>query len=364
MTSEPNRSSPDYARGVWLDWRTISASAAALAIAFAVVFIAWIILRPLAILLMSIVLAETLEPLASRLQQHVRRSVAVLLTYLGLVGIMILLTLTIVPAVLAEVGDLAEEIPDAQEQVMGWINDQGWVSEEQITGYLEEQMGEGGQLAGIPLAIAGAAVELALAVFLSIYWLIGKPGARSLFFSMIPPDRRDEAESIAAEVGSTIGGYIRGVVVSGAILGVIAFLGLTLIGVDFALPLAMFTFFGELVPVLGPLLAVIPVLIVAAFDGLTTVLLVLGLYLGLQLLESSLVYPQVMKRQASIPPIVVIFALLAGGSVGGIIGALVAIPLAGAIRVLILRLVVPRVQERLGNDQPASESRTESTRSA
>jgi predicted PurR-regulated permease PerM len=81
--------------------------------------------------------------------------------------------------------------------------------------------------------------------------------------------------------------------------------------------------------------------------------MVLGLYLGIQLLESSVVYPQVMARQASIPPILVVFALLAGGSVGGIIGALVAIPLSGAIRVLILRLAVPRIQERLGHNQPA-----------
>jgi predicted PurR-regulated permease PerM len=340
-------------QGVWIDWRTIAASAAALAIAFALVYIAWMVLRPLAVLMMSIVLAETLAPLASRLEQYMRRSLAVLVTYLSVVLVMILLALTIVPAVLAEVGDLAEEVPDGFDQVTQWIDEQGWVSEDQITEYFEGQMEEGGQLAGIPIAIASGLVELTLAVFLSIYWLIGKPGARSLFMSMVPPDRREEAEDIASEVGSTIGGYIRGVVISGAILAVIAFIGLTIIGVDFALPLAMFMFFGELVPVLGPLIALIPALIVAAFDGMTTVLLVLGLYVLLQLLESSVVYPQVMKRQASIPPIVVIFALLAGGSVGGLIGALVAIPLAGAIRVLILRLVVPQVQERLGHNQPA-----------
>jgi predicted PurR-regulated permease PerM len=350
---EQQETSSHPRHGVWVDWRTITASAAALAIAFAIVFIAWMVLRPLAILLMSIILAETLEPLATRFQRRMSRSLAVLLTYLSVVVVMILLALTIVPAVLTEIGDLGEEIPDAYDQVTGWIDEQGWVSEDQITGYFEGQMEEGGQLAGIPLAIAGAAVEIALAVFLSIYWLIGKPGARSLFMSMVPPERREEAEDIAAEVGATVGGYVRGVAISGAILAVIAFIGLTIIGVDFALPLAMFMFFGELVPVLGPVIALIPMLIVAAFDSMTTVLLVLLLYVILQLLESSLVYPKVMERQASIPPIVVIFALLAGGSVGGIIGALVAIPLAGAIRVLILRLVVPRVQERLGHNQPA-----------
>jgi putative heme transporter len=344
-------------RHIWMDWRSIVASAAALALAFAIVFIAWMILRPLAILLMSIILAEALEPIANRFQQYMRRSFAVLLTYLSVVLAIIVLILTIIPSILTEVGEFADAAPDAIDDLVEWVDSQGWVSEDQLTGFFEGQMENGGGgFAEVPLLIVSGLAELTLAIFLSIYWLIGKPGAKSLVLSMIPPDRREEASDISAEVGSTIGGYIRGVVISGAILAVIAFIGLTIIGVDFALPLAMFMFFGELIPVIGPLAAIIPALIVAAFDGGTTVLLVIGLYLVIQFLESSVVYPQVMKRQASIPPILVIFALLAGGSVGGLIGALVAIPLAGAIRVLILRLAVPQFQERLGNNQPVKSS--------
>lgn len=350
-----DRDSQDHQPGshVWIDWRSIAASAAALAIAFAIVFVAWIILRPLAILLMSIILAEALEPLVDRFQRRMKRTYAVLLTYLALVLTLVLLALTIVPWVLTEVGDLTESVPEAVDDVTAWVEEQGWVSEDQLTGFFEGQMENGGGFAEVPMMIVSGLAELTLAIFLSIYWLIGKPGAKSLVLSMVPPARRDEAEDIAAEVGSTIGGYIRGVVISGAILALIAFIGLTVIGVDFALPLAMLMFFGELIPIIGPLAALIPALIVAAFDGITTLLLVIGLYLIMQVLESSLIYPQVMKQQTNIPPILVIFALLAGGSVGGLIGALVAIPLAGAIRVLLLRLAVPRIQKRLGNNQPA-----------
>lgn len=355
-TSEKSNEAQDRKQHVWLDWRTIAASAAALAIAFAIVFIAWMILRPLAILLMSIILAETLEPLVQRFEQRMRRSFAVVLAYLSVVFGVILLALTVVPLVLTEVGDLTETIPEAVDDLTQWVDEQGWVSEDQLTEFFEGQMENGGGgFAEVPLMVVSGLAELTLAVFLSIYWLIGKPGARSLALSMVPPDRRDEAEEISAEVGSTVGGYIRGVVISGAILAVIAFIGLTLIGVDFALPLAMLMFFGELIPIIGPLAALVPAMIVAAFDSMTTLLLVIGLYLVVQFLESSVVYPQVMKRQASIPPILVIFALLAGGSVGGLIGALVAIPLAGAIRVLIIRLAVPRIQKRLGNNQPVEE---------
>lgn len=345
-------------RRIWVDWHSIAANAVALALAFGILFISWVVVRPLAILLMSIVLAETLEPVVTWLQRWMRRSIAVLLTYLGVVLVIILLVLTLLPAILTEIGSLTEQAPDAADSVRSWIDEQGWISQDQLTQYLESQsQGGGGQLAAIPLAIASAVVELGIAIFLSIYWLIGKPGARMLMLSMVPPENRHRAEGIAEEVGTSIGGYIRGVVITGAILAVLAFIGLTLIGVDYALPLAMVVFFGELIPVLGPIIALIPALIVAAFDGLITVVLVLGLYLLIQLLESSFVYPQVMKRQASIPPIVVIFALLAGGSVGGIIGALVAIPLSGAIRVLILRLAIPELQRRMGHDQPVEEPR-------
>jgi putative heme transporter len=340
-------------RRVRFDWHSIAASAAALAIAFGLLFIAWMILRPLAILLMAIIVAETLEPVVKRLEQRMRRTYAVMLSYLGVLLVVIVGILTIVPAVMTEVSDLIEDLPDTLEGVTAWIDEQGWISEEQITDYLEGQMEAGGELAAVPLLIASTVIEFVLAVFLSLYWLIGKPGAKSLMLSMVPPDDRQMAEDIAEEVGSTMGGYVRGVVISGAILATLAFIGLTVIGVDFALPLAVIVLFGELIPIVGPIVALIPALAVAAFDSLTQVLLVLGLYLLIQLLESSVVYPQVMKRQASIPPILVVFAILAGGSVGGIIGALVAIPLTGGIRVLLLRLAVPRVQRRWGDDQPA-----------
>lgn len=344
---------PGRASRIWIDWRSIVASAAALAIAFGLVFIAWMILRPLAILLMSIILAETLEPVVTWLEKRMRRSFAVLVTYLSVVFVLILLLLTLLPVILTQVGNLTEQVPESRDQVMSWIDEQGWVSSDQISGYLEGQMGGGGGgLASIPIAIVSGVVELALAVFLSIYWLIGKPGAKSLMLSMIPPHRRDEAEDIAAEVGSTIGGYIRGAVMTGAVIATIGFVGLTIIGIDYALPLAMIMFFGELVPVLGPMIAFTPVLLLAALDGVTTFLLAIGLYIALQLIESSFVYPQIMKHETSIPPLLVIFALFAGGSVGGIIGALVAIPLSGAIRVLILRLIVPWVQENLGHNEP------------
>lgn len=340
-------------RRVFVDWHSIAASAVALAIAFGILFIAWMILRPLAILLMSIVVAETLEPVVKRLQRRMQRPYAVGIAYLGVLLVLVIAMLTIVPAIVSEVSGLVDDFPQLRDDATSWIEEQGWISEDQITQFFEGQTGQGSQLAAVPILIAGSFLELVMAIFLSLYWLIGKPGAKSLMFTMVPPEHRDTAADVAEEVGFTVGGYVRGVILSGVIQATLAFVGLTVIGVDFAIPLAILVFFGELVPIIGPIIAAIPAILVAAFDSPTQVLLVIGLYLLIQLLESSVVYPQVMKRQASIPPVLVIFAILAGGSVGGIIGALVAIPLVGALRVLVMRLAVPEIQRRLGDNQPA-----------
>lgn len=347
-----NQDTTPARRRITIDWKSITASAVALALAFGILYIAWLVVIPLAVLLMSIVLAETLEPLVGWLQRWMRRSIAVITAYLSIVLFVLLIVLGTVPVVLSDISGLDDQLPQFREDVSSWFEQQGWVSQEQVMSFLEGQTTSGGQLATIPLTIFGGLLNIFLAIFLSIYWLIAKPGARSLMLSMVPPEHRERASDVAEEVGATVGGYLRGVVITGGILAVITYIGLTIIGVDYALPLAIIVFFGEFVPILGPIITAIPALGVAAFGGLTQVLLVAGLYIVVQLLENNLIYPQVMKRATSIPPFLVIFAILAGGSVGGLVGALVAIPLAGAIRVLVLELAIPELQHRMGDDQP------------
>jgi predicted PurR-regulated permease PerM len=336
-----------------LNWTGIAASAAALAIAFTIIFLTWMLIRPLAIFLAAIVVAEALEPIVKRLERWVRRTLAIVLTYAAIVLVLVAATLVVIPTVLADLGALADELPDV-EQIQEWLDEREWVSTEQITQWLEGQAGEGGQLAMIPLMVVAAFFEILLAIFLSFYWLIAKPGLWHLVHSVTPKQRREKTDSVITEVGATIGGYVRGVVIDGILLGTIAFIALTLIGIDFALPLAILVVFGEFIPIVGPVLVAIPALIIAAFEGTWQVIAVAGLFVGLQILQSAVTYPMIMKSQADIPPLLVLFALLAGGSVAGILGALVAIPLSGGIRIVILRVVVPFIQGYLGiEDQEA-----------
>jgi putative heme transporter len=141
-----------------------------------------------------------------------------------------------------------------------------------------------------------------------------------------------------------MGGYVRGVAIDGAILAVLVYIGLIILDVRFALVLALIAFLGEIVPVAGPIIASIPAIAIALLDSPTKALAVAAFYLAIQQFESYVLLPNVMQNQAHIPPLLSIIALFAGGTVGNILGALIAIPLTGALRVLVLRAVAPAIR--------------------
>lgn len=121
-------------------------------------------------------------------------------------------------------------------------------------------------------------------------------------------------------------------------------------GVNYPLVMAIFAAFGELIPILGPNLAAIPAIIVAFLESWQLALAVVVFYLILQQLESNIFVPIIMKNQANIPPLLVIISVSFGGAIAGILGAIVAIPAAGALRVIILRVVAPAIRRWTGAD--------------
>ncbi len=123
--------------------------------------------------------------------------------------------------------------------------------------------------------------------------------------------------------------------------------------------LALLAALGEFVPVVGPIAASVPAIVIALLDSPLKALLVLAFYAVVQLAESYLLLPNVMRTQSDIPPLLVLFALAAGGAIGGILGALVAIPLAGAIQVLVVRVLAPTVRRWTGAPNPDEEGTEE-----
>jgi predicted PurR-regulated permease PerM len=325
--------------------------ALALAVAFKLLDLAWLIARPLALLLVAIVLAEALAPLVSRLSRRLPRPLAIGLVYLALVLISAVIGWIMIPGLIGQGQEVAANAPDILQSARRWIDRFGPVGSGQITDFLTSRAGHfSDQLVAIPLTIASSAFEIFAVIFLSVYWLIEAPDLRRFALSLCPERHQEKMGEVLSEMGRSMGGYIRGTVLNGLIIGGLAYVGYLIIGLRYPLVLALVAGTMELVPVLGPIIAAIPTVLIALTDSPTKALIVLAFWVALQQAEGHLVTPNVMRSQTDVPQLLVLFALLAGGALGGILGALVAIPVSGALRVLVLRVLAPALRRNLADE--------------
>jgi predicted PurR-regulated permease PerM len=143
-----------------------------------------------------------------------------------------------------------------------------------------------------------------------------------------------------------MGGYVRGVVIDALIVGLLATAGLWLIGYEYAVVAGLISAIGELFPVIGPVLAAVPIVLVALLDSPRQAIIVLVFYILLQQVEGQILTPLVMKSQTDVPEVLVLFALVSGAAVAGLLGALVAIPAAAAARVIVVDALAPALRRR------------------
>jgi predicted PurR-regulated permease PerM len=181
---------------------------------------------------------------------------------------------------------------------------------------------------------------------------LAAPALRRFVLSILPEEHRDYADETFHEIGQTMGGYVRGSVIQGLIIGVLAWVGLSIIGVDYPLVLAIIAGFGELIPVLGPIIAFVPIVGISLLDGFTTTIIAVVFWIAIQQFENHILTPGIMHSQTQMSPLLVIFAVFLGGQAGGIVGALVAIPLAGAVKIVVVRVLAPWIRRWAGISPP------------
>lgn len=332
-----------------MTWRATLPLAAALVLGLGTLLVIRLIARPLAFLVIAIAIAEALAPPVAWLERWMKRSVAIALVYLILVALLVLAGWLIVPALIAQGQELALRAPALMEQVQLIVRRGDRITGGQLATVLG---GMGQQLIGfvasLPFWLFRTLVDVLLVGFLSIYWLIGAPALERFALSLVAERRRDTASRVIEQMGRAMGGYVRGAAINAVVMGALAWLGLALIGVNYALTLGVLTMLGEPVPIIGPVIVAIPVVLVALLQSPTTALLALGLYVVLQQVEGQLLTPNIMRGQTDVPQTLVIFAIVAGGAIGGLLGVLVSIPLAAALRVFVLQVVVPVVRRWTG----------------
>jgi predicted PurR-regulated permease PerM len=171
---------------------------------------------------------------------------------------------------------------------------------------------------------------------------------RVIALSFASPHQRPDFEAVLDKVAVGLRGFMRGEAIAMVIIGVVTYIGLTIIGIRLPLLLAFLAFLLEVLPLLGPWLAFFPALAIAATHGVWAMVAVSLLYLGIQAFENYIVTPMVHARESQMPAMLIFTALLIGGGLMGLMGALIALPAAVILHILFFEVLMPWNDRRLG----------------
>ncbi|MEO6835350.1 MAG: AI-2E family transporter [Candidatus Tumulicola sp.] len=311
------------------------------------------------ILIGTIFFAYLIYPAVHRLRRRMPLALAVLLTYAAIVVLLVGLGWFVVPRVTEDVGTFAQQYPD----LVARVNDVIYNPNDPLTARLPDWMRA--EIARIP-AEAGAWVKTrgvesaghvvlvlaggfaAIATFIIIplmtaYLLLDLENLKNGLSSIVPERRWRGVLALLADVDAVVGGFIRGQLLVALSVGVLITIVLLLFHVRYAFFFGILAAVGDLVPYVGAVLAFLPAFAVAWFgNGIVNALLVLGAFVLIFEAEGHLLAPNIVSKTVSLSPFVVLLALLIGGDLGGIFGLLVAIPIAGILRVIALRVFRPR----------------------
>jgi len=323
--------------------RTITVSAGTIfkGILILILFYALWYLRDLVlVVLAAVVIASALEPLTQWCIRHrIHRIAAVVGMYIiaGLIFAAVLIFF--VPQLVNETVNYLATIPDTINVSDLWPSVQSFlpISGQSISLHdlaLDMQSsisGTTGNAFRTASVIFGGAFSFLLIVIISFYLSVQEDGVVNFLRIVTPVKRHEYVVGLWRRSRRKIGLWLQGQLLLCLIIGILVYLGLLILGIQHALLLASLAAMFELIPVFGPIMSSIPALLTAfATGGITSILLVLGLYIIIYQFESNLIYPLVVRKIVGISPILVILALVIGAELAGVIGAILAVPLAAA----------------------------------
>jgi predicted PurR-regulated permease PerM len=308
----------------------------------------------LTLLVVSIFLALALNPIVDALiARGMRRPAAVSLVFAGVLVVFGLIAALVIPPVIMQGTELAQQAPTYVENALGssWVReiDKSYDVIDKVQAELEARMTDQKFLEGVLGGILGAGRAVLNGVFqvftvlvLTLYFLSSLPRAKHAAYAMVPATRRIRVESLSEEIMRRTGSYAIGQVVIATLNAVLSYGMMRIVGIPYAAVLAVTVGLLGLIPMIGATLGAAVVCIVAFFDEPRKALIALVYYLVYQQLENYVVAPRVMQHTVSVPGPVTIVAALAGAALLGVLGALLAIPVAAGLLLLYEEVLVPR----------------------
>ena len=312
-------------------------------------YVLYLIRSVIFLFLVAVLLATAIEPLVFRLRRGpFSRGQGILVVYTGIMLVIVGIGALVVPTVLREAGGFS----DAYPQILQNLRDLVSGIDQQVLGPAAERVVEkaatpaavtGGDGGDTAITVGLTLVEglfAAVTVFVvAYYWLTERIEIKRAFTTLFPREQRQVVGVVWGEVEQVLGGWVRGQLLLMLFIGLLATVGYLVMGLRYALVLGVLAGLFEIVPLVGPWLGAVPALLVALMQDPKLALFV-GIYLLIiQNVEANVLVPRVMSKTVGVSSLVVLLGILVGATLGGIGGALVAVPLAAAIQVVLRHVV-------------------------
>jgi predicted PurR-regulated permease PerM len=303
----------------------------------------------LLLVFLSILLASALEPMVLFLRERlpIGRGSTILLVYLVFFIAVIGFALVVVPAAMSQAQRILTSLPPVFADLRAQVADlRPAALSESVTALIDAiavnfEPGEPpapDEIVDVGAAVAEAAVALATVLTLVFFWLVENARIQRYVLAYLPATRRAGARLAWNEIETRLGLWVRGQLILMGSIGLATGTAYSVLGVPGALLLALIAAIAEAIPIIGPLLGAIPAIVVAATISPELAFTVAVVYAILQLVEGSVLVPIVMRKSIGISPFLILVSLLVGGAAGGFVGALIAVPIAAALEIVLSRL--------------------------
>jgi predicted PurR-regulated permease PerM len=313
----------------------------------AALYLLWLIRHVIAVMFMSVFLAIALGPAVDFFQRRlpIGRAPAILATYLSLLLAVVLIGFLVVPPIVEQTAKFVENVPEYVVDLRDNKTIRDFDEQYEITPTLEREaeklparFGDAAStLQDLVVGFFNAVITIVTVLVLTFFLLLDGRQVFEWAIRELGPTHGPRARVIAEDVYRSVGGYVAGNLTISVIAGVSTYLVLTLLAVPFAVPLAVLMAFLDLIPLVGASIAGFVIAIVAALGGNFPQDLIIWavFFIVYQQLENNMLQPLIYRRTVALHPMLVIVAILIGAALLGIFGALLAIPIAGAIQIVV-----------------------------
>lgn len=308
------------------------------------IYVAWLLRHVLLLGILAVFLAVALSAPVNLLQNRLKlpRALAILIVYVVLAAVMVGVGLLVLPPLIVEFTAFLRAVPGYIRDVQDSGLIEQWDEEYGIVAQLE------GEAKNLPSIVGGALteletvtvaaieriVELIAILAIAFLLLLDAPRLLGFLYREVVPDEV-KARRVAAETSSAVGGYVAGVFAVAALAGIVSFLVMTVLGIPYAVPLAVQMAFFAILPLVGSTIGAVVIAAVAAFEGPEIVAIWAVFWLFYQQTETHVLGPLVYRKAVDMSPALVILSVMAGATLLGVLGALLAIPATATIQILI-----------------------------